>query len=467
MGPTRKRTLGQGPVEQHGLEMATKQKRLRTLALPSDKLGLERQPAHRVRELGFEAVMEKRMAKRRVEALTLPSTDGELAKLPLLKKRRTDDSGNESASTSSEFKPVPHGKKERTARGRQRRALQLLVTQQMAAGTSILEHHAVTTAVRQHYQRSLMELHAFVRLHGLSFKTDAEVDSALVKMFIQRFLEGEGSHTGDYILAAFIDRVPEFGKLGSRKIPRAWRCLKGWRKLCPSRSRLAYPLAVWCRISWRMVVRGHLDMAVFNLLQVSSYHRPGALLKLRRMGPVRPTARITGHWSLVTSLSEVGDISKTGTKDDSILLDSSWTAFLGPILEYMSKGPKMEKVWSFDYAEYLSVFHSCCQDLNVQLVPYQARHSGPSIDRALNSRSQEEVRKRGGWVGRQSMARYEKSGRLAATWRKLSSETQLCCTLAEKYLEEIMLGREYPVITAPGRKGAAATSRISSLGAAA
>ena len=82
----------------------------------------------------------------------------------------------------------------------------------------------------------------------------------------------------------------------------------------------------------------------------------------------------------------------------------------------------------------ISVFHQCCQDLKLTLVPYQARHSGPSIDRARGARSQEEVRKRGGWLSRQSMARYEKSGRLAATWRKLDLQTQLCCTMAERYI---------------------------------
>ena len=116
----------------------------------------------------------------------------------------------------------------------------------------------------------------------------------------------------------------------------------------------------------------------------------------------------------MTSLSETGDTSKTGTKDNSVLLDSEWLQFAGPLFEELSRGKKMDYVWDFDYAEYLSVFRICCQDLQLQLVPYQARHSGPSIDRAQNVRSQEEVRKRGGWQSRQSVARYEKAGRLAA-----------------------------------------------------
>lgn len=130
---------------------------------------------------------------------------------------------------------------------------------------------------------------------------------------------------------------------------------------------------------------------------------------------------------IVTSLrlNETSDISKTGTKDDSVLLDSSWLAFLSPLLEELSKGDKLENVWNFNYPQYLSVFHQCCLELKVDAVPYQARHSGPSIDRAANSRTQEEVRKRGGWLARQSVARYEKAGRLAATWQKLPSAVQL------------------------------------------
>ncbi len=225
--------------------------------------------------------------------------------------------------------------------------------------------------------------------------------------------------------------------------------LKGWRRLCPSRSRLALPLAIWCAISWRMVAAGHLQMAIFNLIQVSSYHRPSALMNLKKLGLVRPTSGITKHWAVVTSLNETSDISKTGTKDDSIMLDSEWLAFLSPLLEELARGDKLENVWSFNYPQYLSIFHQCCLELKVEAVPYQARHSGPSIDRAANLRTQEEVRKRGGWLARQSVARYEKAGRLAATWQKMPSAVQLTCRAAEKYIAEIILGQPYPNISLP------------------
>ena len=185
----------------------------------------------------------------------------------------------------------------------------------------------MTLAVRQHDQRSLSDLEAYVRGH------------ALVKMFTRRVLEGEESHLGAYILVAFIDPVPEFGKLGNRKIPRLWR------KLCPSRWRLAFPLPLWCGVSWRMVVRGHLDMAVFQPLpglELPSIWGSARAAADGARAPYRPH-----HWVLVggaSCLTETSDVSTTGTKDDSILLTPAGQVFFGPILEYMSKGPKMEKV---------------------------------------------------------------------------------------------------------------------------
>ncbi|CAK9007629.1 Uncharacterized protein SCF082_LOCUS9531 [Durusdinium trenchii] len=362
------------------------------------------------------------------------------------------DEESSGGSTSSELKV---GNLEGRTRRPQRKQKGLLkeyvnVTMEHAQlEMTPLEMAAVTKRVRSNYRKRLEDFMEFVLDRRYPLEKDEEMDSALVIYFNHKFSEGEGSYVGDYTLAALCDRDPSFGKLGHRKIPRAWRCLKGWRKLCPSRSRLAYPLAVWCAISWRMVVLGHRQKAIFNLVQLSSYHRPSTLLQLRKMGLVKPTQGITKFWSLVTSLSETSDVSKTGTKDDSILLDSSWMTFIHPLLEELARGKKMDKVWTFNYSEYLTVFREACDQLRLDVVPYQARHSGPSIDRAANNRTQEEVRKRGGWMSRTSTARYEKAGRLAATWQKLDPAIQLCCSLAERHIGDIILDQEYPYISLP------------------
>ena len=124
----------------------------------------------------------------------------------------------------------------------------------------------------------------------------------------------------------------------------------------------------------------------------------------------------------------------------------------------MSRGRKKDLVWDFDYGQYLQVFQQACEELRIDLVPYQARHSGPSIDRASRSRELEEVRKRGGWLTRQSVMRYEKAGRLAATWQKLDADLQMVCKAAEQHLEAIILGRPHPHISLPRWLAGVATS---------
>lgn len=316
--------------------------------------------------------------------LKLPETDSELLALdkwfnvqdPVEVPNYEDMNSSDSNSTSSEMQAVRRGGKKRMPGNKPKGSLKVMVDELFMnpSKKSPLEMAAVSERVRMNYARRLKEFQEFLMAERLPTRTDDQTDVALVLFFNRRFKEGEGSSTGDYTLAALMDHDPAFGRLGSRRIPRAWRCIRGWQKLCPTRSRLAFPLAVWAAISWRMVKRGHLQKAVFNLLQVSTYHRPGALMKLRKLGLVRPSAGITKHWAVITSLTETADVGKTGAKDESVLLDSTWTAFLHPILEELTKGGKMDVVWNFSYAEYLSVFRSCCRELKIDAVPYQARH---------------------------------------------------------------------------------------------
>ena len=43
------------------------------------------------------------------------------------------------------------------------------------------------------------------------------------------FWLGEQARKGEKLLAAFMRERPDFGRLGSRNLPRSWRALKGWR----------------------------------------------------------------------------------------------------------------------------------------------------------------------------------------------------------------------------------------------
>lgn len=394
-----------------------------------------------------------RMEEPSVKTRHLPRTDQELDMLVSAKFKPEDlEEESENGSTSSECQVERKGGSSRSLRRRPRRVLQSKVDQIMSGaqlGMTFLEVAAISTRARENYKKKWAELLELARQKRVDVDDAQSLDIMLVDHFNAKYLEGEGAHYGDYMMAALMDMKPSYSRVGDKKVPRCWRALKGWRKLCPPRSRLSYPLAVWAALSWRMVVHGHLMKALFNLLQVSTYHRPGTLLKLRKMGLVRPTAGVTPCWSMVTSLEETSDVSKVGTKDDSILLDSDWLNFAQPLFEVLVRGRPMDRVWKFNYGEYLAVFRKCAEELKIPVVPYQARHSGPSMDRAAKVRDLDEVRRRGGWMTRKSVMRYEQAGRLAATWQKLPPETQSVCKSAERYLAEILLGHPYPNIQLP------------------
>ena len=246
----------------------------------------------RLKRLDLLTPLVERLKENNQKALSLPLTSKELQILETdfkkvhFRKDREDlaDDTSESGSTSSEVKEGRRGGKQRLLKGRQRGILKKFVDAKLEkiGSQSILEAFSVTPRVREQYNKKMEELRIFLKDHHLPFVTNHDIDSALVKYFNQKFLEGEQSHFGDYTMASLMDHNPSFSKMGDKKVPRAWRCLRGWRRLCPSRSRLALPLPVWCGISWRMVQRGHLQKAIFNLVQLSSYQRPGSLLKYGR-----------------------------------------------------------------------------------------------------------------------------------------------------------------------------------------
>ena len=155
----------------------------------------------------------------------------------------------------------------------------------------------------------------------------------------------------------------------------------GWRRLCPGRSRTPYPLAVWCGMAALMVEGGHLNMAIFLLVAVSTYARPSELLRLRIFSLIRPAVGITGSWSLLMSPEELQQPSKTGDFDVSVLLDSPYMiSWASKIFSAMKETEAEAPLWSFNYSQYLRIFQASAKKLGLPLQPYHTRHQW-SVDR--------------------------------------------------------------------------------------
>ena len=151
-----------------------------------------------------------------------------------------------------------------------------------------------------------------------------KVDKLTVDFLNEMYLAGHQAYKGDRLVASILHHYPNFGKYGAKKLPRMWRAVRGFRKLTPGKSRLAYPLPVWAAMAVQLKLAGYLRMALFVLVSVSSYARPSELLRMRLFSLVRSVAGVTTSWALLLSPEESEQRSKTGEFDVNIAVDSPY-----------------------------------------------------------------------------------------------------------------------------------------------
>ena len=188
---------------------------------------------------------------------------------------------------------------------------------------------------------------------------------------------------------------------------------------------------------------------LFLLVSLSTYFRPCEMFSLKKKSLVRPALGVMSCWSVIAMGSDEKRVSKTGDQDLGVMLDSKWLRWVTGPLESLKQGNPEDPLWTFTYAEYLVEFKACARLINdEQLSPYHARHSGASADRADGSRSLGEIMKRGFWRAKSSVARYEKSAKLAQALDRYDWEIVEYMKRCESALEDTFL-RARPVPAPP------------------
>ena len=380
------------------------------------------------------------------------TTKGSLGAVPTLENPGDEpvavrDSGSVSSSSdsSSDFELVQKRRKNLHSRARHRRRkyVDFLIAGRGKSELTLLERKAIGAASEKMYQKEMQAFLDYAQCRGLDVSKAETVDKLMVQYMNLCYLGGHQAFVGDRLIASWLHHHPQYSKAGVKRIPRALRCLKGWRRLCPGRSRVPYPLAIWCGVACLMMEAGFPKMAVFVMLALSTYSRPSELLRLRRFSLIPPATGVTGSWSLLLSPEELQQASKTGDYDVSVLLDSPYTnCWVTNVLKSLKKGASSARLWDFDYSQYLAVFKRCAKKMDIPLEPYHSRHSGPSIDRSRKYRSQLEVQKRGQWKSNKSVVRYEKAARLARTWEQIPTKTKEYSQACEAAFDDIMTGRK-------------------------
>ena len=81
-------------------------------------------------------------------------------------------------------------------------------------------------------------------------------------------------------------------------------------------------------------------MAVFVLLLVMTFARPGELMRLIRRCIAPSTQGVLRWWGLLLSPEERPERSKTDDADDSLALDLEWQQIMGPISATLKGKPE-------------------------------------------------------------------------------------------------------------------------------
>ena len=113
---------------------------------------------------------------------------------------------------------------------------------------------------------------------------------------------------------------------------RARGALKGWSSRSPQASRTGADPLIWYLLGLT-ISEVCPPAAAAMLLQLDTYARPTEILQLCGRDIIKPASRHCKFWGVIFGNSEVGDVTKTGTQDDTVLLDSSDGGYVGKVLQ--------------------------------------------------------------------------------------------------------------------------------------
>ena len=184
-----------------------------------------------------------------------------------------------------------------------------------------------------------------------------------------------------------------------------------------------------------------LIYAVYLMTMLATYTRPSELLGVLRGDLQPPVNRVTANWHLILLPEERPDRSKVYAANDSVDMKCEWTPWMPQVMEALAMGDPDERIFPFEYGTFAKAFKVALRRLGLpDIVPYQARHSGPSIDAAKNLRDRAEIKARGRWVAEKSVSRYEQRARLVMGYNRLPPLLQSHLRDCERQLPDLLLG---------------------------
>lgn len=196
--------------------------------------------------------------------------------------------------------------------------------------------------------------------------------------------------------------------------------LKGWRKRRPGSMRLPVPEEFVYDIATLALSENRIDIAMLLIIQMDAYLRPSEVLDLTKAHLAPPNGRRYPFWGLIVAPADLGEQTKTGTSDDSVLLgDLPHNKWVGAAFALFVNSSGNQLFESITLAYYERWLKTACQKLRYKTVcvqPHVLRHTGASNDVYHKRRGLLDVQRRGRWKAKSSVSRYEKHALLVQRW---------------------------------------------------
>ena len=153
-------------------------------------------------------------------------------------------------------------------------------------------------------------------------------------------------------------------------------------------------------------------------------------------------------WTLLlhTYVDESSRPSKTREFDESLMLDLPEHQFWGVAFSRLVAGRASDaKLFPFSTPNTLAIL--MCQyatELGLPEIPlpYQLRHTGPSMDFASGARELLAIKRRGRWRSDASLRRYESGGRVTSQLMALSARVRAHAIESSHRIRGMLLGRQ-------------------------
>ena len=109
---------------------------------------------------------------------------------------------------------------------------------------------------------------------------------------------------------------------------------------------------------------------------------------------IRPMHGVASDWSLLLHLRSTRRAKQTQSYDDTIDLKNQIYLWITKVAAVLAAGRPSERIFEYRYEEFTKEFRRATRALGLKnIVPYQCRHSGASLDKAGQHRTMLEIKK--------------------------------------------------------------------------